>query len=95
LCGIEVDNITGVAGDLVFKSLQTNYSKKQNSKFPHFVFKIYNQLLSLVKFLVYALKEMEDGYSIQYLVRNPKENVSVQRHKHVWDDNVEMNLKCI
>ena len=34
LVGIEVDNITGVTGDLMVKSLHTNYSKKQNSKFP-------------------------------------------------------------
>jgi len=59
LCGIEVDNITGVAGKMMGKFLHTNYSKKQNSKFPQSVFKIYNHLLSLFKFIIYNDREME------------------------------------
>jgi hypothetical protein len=45
LIGIEVDNITGVAGGLMGKSLHTNYSKEQKSKFALYVLKFYKHLL--------------------------------------------------
>jgi len=53
LCGIGVDNITGVAGDLMVKYLHTNYSEEQKGKFPHSIFKFYNLLLSFGTFKIY------------------------------------------
>ena len=50
---VRVVNFRGVAGKVMGKSLHTNYSKKQNSKFPQSVFKIYKVLLSLVTFIIY------------------------------------------
>ena len=93
LVGIEVDNITGVTGDLMVKSLHTNYSKKQNSKFPQSVFEIYNHLLSLVSFIIYWWQG--DGRCIQNVVRKPKEKLSVQRLRHGWYYNIKMDINLI
>jgi hypothetical protein len=72
------------------KFLHTKYSKKQNSKFPNSVFKLYNQLLSLVISIIY--KPERDGRCIQNLVRKPKVKVSIQRREHGWDDNIKMDF---
>ena len=69
---------TGLAGKMVGKTLHTNYSKKQNSKSPQSVFKIYSQLLSLVTFIIY--RRQGDGRCIENLVWKPQGKVSVHRH---------------
>ena len=90
-----MDNITGVAGKLVSISLHTNYSKKQNSKFPQSVFKISKQF-TLFGY-IYNLEIRGDGRCMLKLVRKPEGKVSVQRCKHGWDDNINMvlNLICL
>jgi len=60
-----------VPGELLVKSLHTNYPKKPNNKFPHSVFKIYNQLLSLVTCIINS--RQGNGRCIQNLVQNPQE----------------------
>ena len=63
--------MAGVPGELLVKYLHTNYPKKPNSKFPHSVFKIYTQLLSLVTCIIYRRQGVVR--CIQNLVQNPQE----------------------
>ena len=60
-----------MAGELLVKSLHTNYPKKQKSEFPQSVFEMYDQLLSLVNFIIY--RRQEDGRCTQNLVKKPQE----------------------
>ena len=82
-----------MAEDLKVKSLHTNYPKKQNSKFPHSVFKFCNKLPSLVTFIIY--RRQGDGRRIQNLVRKPQGKVSVHRYKHGCDDNIKIDLNLL
>ena len=91
--GVEVDNITGLAGNLMVKSLHTIYSKKQNCKFPQYVFKINNH----ITFFGYIYNVLMAGKweVLQNLVSYPKGKESVQRHMHGCDTNINLYLNLI
>ena len=75
------------------KYLHASYSKKQSIKFPQCAFKIYNNLPSLVTFIIY--RSQGDGRCIENLVRKPKGKVLVESRKHDCDDNIKMDLNLI
>jgi len=61
---MEVDNITDVAGKTNVNGLLTNYTKKQNNKFPQSAFNIYNQVTVFAYIYNSQTTEIRDAYKI-------------------------------